>query len=47
MTNAYCNMSAPPRSRVHKEVRTIGSHIVFDFAVLSRPHASLPAFEHD
>ena len=35
MTNAYCNMSAPPRSRVHKEVRTIGSHIVFDLAVLS------------
>ena len=35
MTNAYCNMSAPPRSRVHKEVRTIGSHVVFDLAVLS------------
>ncbi len=35
MTNAYCNMSAPPRSRVHKEVRTIGSHIVFDLDVLS------------
>ena len=35
MTNAYCNMSAPPKSRVHKEVRTIGSHIVFDLAILS------------
>ena len=35
MTNAYCNMSAPPRSRVHKEVRPIGSHIVFDLDVLS------------
>ena len=35
MTNAYCNMSAPPRSRIHKEVRTIGSHIVFDLALLS------------
>ncbi len=35
MTNAYCNMSAPPRSRVHKEVRPFGPHIVFDFAILS------------
>ena len=35
MTGAYCNMSAPPRSRVKKEVRTVGSHIVFDLAVLS------------
>ena len=35
MTNAYCNMSAPPRSRIHKEVRSFGPHIVFDFAILS------------
>ncbi len=35
MTGAYCNMSAPPRSRVKKEVRTVGSHIVFDLALLS------------
>ncbi len=35
MTNAYCNMSAPPRSRVHKEVRPFGPHIVFDLSILS------------
>ena len=35
MTNAYCNMSAPPRSRVHKEVRSFGPHLVFDLSFLS------------
>ena len=32
MKNAYCNMSVPPRTRIHKEVRPVGRHLVFDLA---------------
>ncbi len=34
MTNAYCNMSAPPRSTVRKEIRTIGDCLVFDIVAV-------------
>lgn len=40
MTGAYCNMSAPPRSRVHREVRPLGPHLVFDLALLPGLDAS-------
>ncbi len=32
MTNAYCNMSAPPRSQVQKVVRPVGKLLVFGFS---------------
>ena len=34
MTNAYCNMSAPPRSTVRKEIRTVGGCLVFDLVAV-------------
>ncbi len=32
MINAYCNMSAPPRSQVQKVVRPVGKLLVFGFS---------------
>ncbi len=32
MSDVYCNMSVPPRTRIHKEVRPVGRHLVFDLA---------------
>ena len=32
MTEAYHNMSVPPRARVERTVKTVGWHIVFDLA---------------
>ena len=29
MTNAYCNMSAPPRSKMQKVVRPVGKQVAF------------------
>ena len=31
MTNAYCNMSVPPRSKIQKVVRPVGKQIAFNF----------------
>ena len=30
MTNAYCNMSAPPRSKIQKVVRPVGKQVAFN-----------------
>ena len=30
MTNAYCNMSAPPRTQVRQVVRPVGRHVEFN-----------------
>ena len=32
MSDAYCNMSVPPRTQIHKEVRPVGRHLVFDLS---------------
>ena len=32
MTDAYHNMSVPPRTRVERSVKTVGWHVVFDLA---------------
>ena len=39
MSDVYCNMSVPPRTRIHKEVRPVGRHLVFDLPRL----AGIPA----
>ncbi|MGN0833085.1 MAG: hypothetical protein ACI4RD_05495 [Kiritimatiellia bacterium] len=43
MTNAYSNMSAPPRSRIQKVVRPVGRQVAFNFekAGLQEPGADL------
>ena len=35
MTDAYHNMSVPPRTRVQRTVKTVGWHIVFDLALVA------------
>ena len=35
MSNVYCNMSVPPRSQIHREVRPVGRHLVFDLVQIA------------
>ena len=35
MTNAYCNMSVPPQTRVRKVVRPVGRYVIFSIHTVS------------